>query len=106
MAFTQKQLFVASQLFMAAGKSGLRFDLARFIKDSGYANETLISLAGSATEPALQAMVAQAIVELMPQAPAAPPAPPPPAAPPPAAPPVKEPAAPPKTESRYIGRLR
>jgi hypothetical protein len=105
MAFTQKQLFVASQLFMAAGKSGLRFDLARFIKDSGYANETLVSLAGSATEPALQAMVAQAILELMPQqdaAPAAAPVPPPA----PAAPPIREPAAPPKIESRYVGRLR
>lgn len=88
---------------MAAGKAGLGFDLSQFINNSNYANETLAGLAGSATDPDLQAMVAQTIMELVPQQDS------PPAAAAPvfySAPPIHKPAAPAKDESRYIGRLR
>jgi hypothetical protein len=102
MALTQKQIFISSQLFMAAGKAGLRFDLSQFINNSNYANETLASLAGSAADPALQTLVAQTIMELVPQQDAAA------AATPalPAAPLINKPATPHKDESRYVGRLR
>ncbi len=102
MALSQKQIFTSSKLFMAAGKAGLRFDLAQFINNPNYANETLASLAGSATDPALQTLVAETMMELMPQPDAA-------AAAAPAAlgaSAVNKPAPPPKDESRYVGRLR
>ncbi len=103
MALSQKQLFNVSQLYMATSKAGLGFDLSRFVGDANYANETLVSLVASAQEPALQAMVAQTILQFMPAQEA--PTPAVLAAPP--APSVMKPAAPStKDESRYIGRLR
>jgi hypothetical protein len=44
MKLDQKQMHVVSQLFMAAGKAGHAFDLARFTRESSYASETLAQL--------------------------------------------------------------
>jgi hypothetical protein len=57
MKLDQKQMFHASQLFMAAGKAGLSFDMAVFVKDAQYASFTLDSLE---THDDLKNMVAQA----------------------------------------------
>jgi hypothetical protein len=67
MALTQKQLFLASQLYVMSGKSSLGFDLSRFVSDQTHRLETLGHLAAAAAEPALQELVAQAIVAFMPE---------------------------------------
>jgi hypothetical protein len=48
MKLDQKQMHVVSQLFMAAGKAGLPFDLARFTRESSYASEILAKLSMAA----------------------------------------------------------
>jgi hypothetical protein len=48
MKLDAKQMHIASQLFMAAGKAGQPFDLARFTKEPGYASETLAKLSSYA----------------------------------------------------------
>lgn len=105
MALTQKQLFLSSQLFMSAGKSNLGFDLSRFVSDRAYGNQTLGDLVVAATDPALQALVAQAIMVFMPEDTSAPAQAP---MQPVASAPVAAPAAraPEKIDTRYIGRLR
>jgi hypothetical protein len=48
MKLDSKQMHIASQLFMAAGKAGQAFDLARFTREPVYASELLAQLAVSA----------------------------------------------------------
>jgi hypothetical protein len=60
----QRQLFVASRLFVVAGKAGVPFDLSRFSNDRNYALTTLSSLASQLTEPSAQAVVAEALLSL------------------------------------------
>jgi hypothetical protein len=60
---TQKQLFLVSKLYVAAGKAGYAFDLARFSNDAAYAFEVMARIAG-APDPALQGLVAEAMVAL------------------------------------------
>lgn len=106
MKLDQKQMFHASQLFMAAGKVGLSFDMAVFVKDAQYASFTLDSLE---THDDLKNMVAQARLVMQPaltdaataaaarmaaHAPSASPAMTPAPAPAPSA------------EQKYVGRLR
>jgi hypothetical protein len=45
MKLDSKQMHIASQLFMAAGKAGQAFDLARFTREPVYASELLAKLA-------------------------------------------------------------
>jgi hypothetical protein len=97
MSLNQKQLYAASQLFMAAGKAGAAFDLGRFCNDPNYTNETLLGLLAGKPDSALQALIASTLLTLNP-APAAvhPPAP--------SAPKASEAAL--SAPNRYIGRLR
>jgi hypothetical protein len=44
MKLDNKQMHMASQLFMAAGKASHPFDLARFTKEPDYASETMAKL--------------------------------------------------------------
>jgi hypothetical protein len=44
MKLDSKQMHIVSQLFMAAGKAGHYFDLARFVKEPSYASETMAQL--------------------------------------------------------------
>lgn len=44
MKLDSKQMHIVSQLFMAAGKAGRPFDLARFAKDAAYASDTVAML--------------------------------------------------------------
>jgi hypothetical protein len=44
MKLDNKQMHVVSQLFMAASKAGVPFDLARFTKEPGYASETMAKI--------------------------------------------------------------
>lgn len=60
----QPQLLVASQLFVASGKAGHPFDLAKFSHDTQYAMTTLASLRAHAAEPALQMLIAEVALEL------------------------------------------
>ncbi len=60
----QRQLYVASKLFVAAGRAGVPFDLSRFSNDRTYAMATLSALAGQLTEPSAQTIVAEAIQTL------------------------------------------
>jgi hypothetical protein len=102
MKLDQKQMMLASQLFMAAGKAGQPFDLARFSRESAYASEVMANLAAhssSENHPALQSLVAIAMdalstVQLTRPAPLA------------AFP--TEPSPPSKAESqqKYVGQLR
>lgn len=54
MALDQRQMYLASQLFVAAGKAGLIFDFAKFVSTPAYAAETLVLLAFEAKDPAMQ----------------------------------------------------
>jgi hypothetical protein len=61
MKLDSKQMHIVSQLFMAAGKAGHPFDLARFIKEPGYSSETMAKLslhAGAKGDDALQSLAA------------------------------------------------
>jgi hypothetical protein len=98
---TQKQLFLVSKLYVAAGKAGYAFDLARFSNDAAYAFETMARIAG-APDPSLQALVAEAMIALNGDTPAADATSAGPAAPgEKSATPVK-----PADEKKYVGRLR
>jgi hypothetical protein len=48
MKLDQKQMFHVSQLFMAASKAGLSFDMAVFVKDASYARRTLDTIGSHA----------------------------------------------------------
>lgn len=64
MKLDQKQMHVVSQLFMAAGKAGKPFDLARLTKDPAYASETMAQLllhADSVGNEPLQSLVISAM---------------------------------------------
>jgi hypothetical protein len=64
MKLDNKQMHIVSQLFMAAGKAGHPFDLARFTKESGYASETMAKLsllANAQKNDALQSLTAVAM---------------------------------------------
>ena len=80
MKLDSKQMHIASQLFMSAGKAGHPFDLGRFAKDALYASETMAQLSLHAAEKAneaLQQLVISAIAQMASvtlPAPAAPPA--------------------------------
>lgn len=92
----QRQLYVASRLFVVAGKAGVPFDLSRFSNDRAYALATVSSLASQLTDPSAQAIVAESLqtlheTETIPVAPAAPPV---------AITPVEA------TPDKYVGRLR
>lgn len=92
----QRQLYVASRLFVAAGKAGVPFDLSRFSNDRTYALATVSALASQLTDPAAQAVVAEMLLtlnesELIP----------PPAPTPSVTPPTTEAA-----QDKYVGRLR
>ncbi len=81
------------------------FDLSRFVSDRAYGNQTLGDLVVAATDPALQALVAQAIMVFMPEDTSAPAqAPVPPVASAPVA--ALATPSPEKINTRYIGRLR
>lgn len=60
----QKQLFVASRLFVIAGKAGEPFDLSKFSNDREYALATVASLASRLSEPAAQPVIAEMMVLL------------------------------------------
>jgi hypothetical protein len=63
MKLDSKQMHIVSQLFMAAGKAGYPFDLARFTKEASYASETLAHLsiqAGVLGNDPLQSLTALA----------------------------------------------
>ncbi len=58
MALDQKQMYLASQLFVAASKLGLGFDFGKFVNHPAYAAETLAQLAVQAKNSALQDLIA------------------------------------------------
>ncbi len=60
----QRQLLVASQLFVATGRAGHPFDLAKFSNDMQYALATLASLREHVNDPSIQTLIAEAVVEL------------------------------------------
>jgi hypothetical protein len=64
MKLDNKQMHIVSQLFMAAGKAGHPFDLARFTKEPGYASETMAKLslhADAQSNDALQSLTTVAM---------------------------------------------
>jgi hypothetical protein len=64
MKLDSKQMHIVSQLFMAAGKAGHSFDLARFVKEPSYASETMAKLnlyADAQRNDALQSLTAVAM---------------------------------------------
>jgi hypothetical protein len=61
---SQKTLYVASRLYVAASKAGVPFDLAVFTKDRNYAQATLASLASQLTDPASQTLIAEAMIAM------------------------------------------
>ncbi len=97
-----KQMHIVSQLFMAAGKAGHPFDMARLIKDASYAKDTLTQLAlyaDAGGHEQLQSWVISAMEQLSSAS----------ASQPPAAPivaPVASTPAPAESTQKYIGRLR
>jgi hypothetical protein len=115
MKLDSKQMHIVSQLFMAAGKAGHPFDLARFIKEPGYSSETMAKLslhAGAKGDDALQSLAAQTMDMLssinIPE-----PAREPATQPSTASAPTPTPSAPAQAESaagdasqKYVGRLR
>ncbi len=67
MKLDSKQMHIASQLFMAAGKAGHPFDLARFVKEPIYASETMAKLnlhADTQGNDVLQSLTSMAIAAL------------------------------------------
>jgi hypothetical protein len=60
----QKQLYLASRLFVAAGKAGLPFDLARFSNDRAYSNQTLSELALSLTDAEAQTLIVELTIAM------------------------------------------
>jgi hypothetical protein len=108
MKLDSKQMYSASQLFMAAGKAGHVIDLARFTRDATYARETLVGLAGwikQADNPAVREHAARMLDAFVAAAPtaqateaASAPATPPPS--------DEEVARNEAVNNRYVGRLR
>jgi hypothetical protein len=115
MKLDSKQMYSASELFMAAAKAGHVIDLARFTHDAVYAQETLVGLASwikQADNPVLREHAARMLDASNAFAAAAPTAQgtaqtteaaPAPTAPPPS---DEEVARIEALNSRYVGRLR
>jgi hypothetical protein len=97
---TQNQLYLTSRMFVAAGKAGVPFDLAKFSNDRSYAFEVLGHLASASPNRELQALVAEVILALnegVPKIAAQPSAP---------ELPKQELQPEPATPNKYVGRLR
>lgn len=62
---SQRQLLVASRLFVAAGKAGHPFDLSKFSNDLNFANSTLATLRSHPSAGALRPLVDEMAFELM-----------------------------------------
>jgi hypothetical protein len=113
MKLDSKQMHIVSQLFMAAGKAGHPFDLARFTKEPSYASETMAKLslhADAQRNDALQSLTVVAMDLLSSVTMPATAAPTPSfSSSPIAAIPAASPAPPPATsdaDQKYVGRLR
>jgi hypothetical protein len=67
MKLDSKQMHIVSQLFMAAGKAGKPFDLARFTKEPAFASETMAQLllhADESRNESLQSLAISALEQL------------------------------------------
>jgi hypothetical protein len=60
----QKQLYLASRLFLAAGKEGFPFDLSKFSNDRDYAMQTLGELLSTTQIADTQTLVAELLISL------------------------------------------
>ncbi len=94
----QKQLVLASRLYIAASKSGHTFDLAKFSNDREYALQTLAHLMSEIHEGDTQPLIAETMLSFSEQVSLSPP--------PTASSPGNEPKPGEPAPKQYVGRLR